>query len=249
MLTVLLDEDEAEGEDDSDYERTDDSESDEALDDESEEEDVDDLVDVPQDAEDEIEGDFECVTRLVPSSGNYCANAKLIDSRLIANIRGTDGTAGSEMMTKQWDFSTEDKDAEFRDDLRAASGIGRKRKKVLSTRTCFLTKNCLCITGWATSRPRAITASEGSRRRRQPGVRRWRYTHNSSHYAGSHPYRTARCFCMGSSRSVLRGSQGSFEGAAVENYGGAFEARRGGMGEAGEELEVSVFVSSVVDLF
>jgi general transcription factor 3C polypeptide 3 (transcription factor C subunit 4) len=34
------------------------------------------------------------------------------------------------MMTRDWDFSIEEKEAEFRDDLRAASGIGRKRRRV-----------------------------------------------------------------------------------------------------------------------
>ena len=34
------------------------------------------------------------------------------------------------MMTRDWDFNIEERDAEFRDDLRAATGIGRKRRKV-----------------------------------------------------------------------------------------------------------------------
>lgn len=52
------------------------------------------------------------------------------NSRLIVNIRDSDGASGSGMMTKDWDFNIEEKDAEFRDDLRAASGIGRRRRKV-----------------------------------------------------------------------------------------------------------------------
>ncbi|EDR07780.1 uncharacterized protein LACBIDRAFT_297936 [Laccaria bicolor S238N-H82] len=63
-------------------------------------------------AEKEIEGDFD---------------------RLVQNIRLRDtssnnGASGSGL-TKDWDFSIEEKEAEFRDDLREASGIGRKRKR------------------------------------------------------------------------------------------------------------------------
>lgn len=51
-------------------------------------------------------------------------------SRLIANIQSRNGPSGSNIMSRDWDFHIEEKDAEFRDDLRAASGIGRKRRKV-----------------------------------------------------------------------------------------------------------------------
>ncbi|KAK0189733.1 hypothetical protein F5146DRAFT_1103820 [Armillaria mellea] len=55
-------------------------------------------------AEREIEGDFD---------------------RLVKNIQRSDAPG----LTKDWDFNIEDRDAEFRDDLRAASGIGRRHKK------------------------------------------------------------------------------------------------------------------------
>ncbi|KAG6843906.1 hypothetical protein H0H87_011895, partial [Tephrocybe sp. NHM501043] len=80
---------------------------DESEDDESGEE--DEQMDEDGGAEEEIEGDFD---------------------RLVQNIRSADDpsttTAG---LTKDWDFNIEDKDAEFRDDLREASGVGRRRKK------------------------------------------------------------------------------------------------------------------------
>ncbi|KAJ7710960.1 hypothetical protein B0H17DRAFT_1027925, partial [Mycena rosella] len=59
-----------------------------------------------------------------------------------------------------WDFAVHDMD--YRDDLRAASGIGRKRRKVLFH---FL---CLCCS------PGAVVPYQGLDRRGQPGVRRWR---------------------------------------------------------------------------
>lgn len=34
------------------------------------------------------------------------------------------------MLSREWDFNAEEQDAIFRDDLRAASGIGKKGKKV-----------------------------------------------------------------------------------------------------------------------
>ncbi|KAG6888878.1 hypothetical protein C0995_005133 [Termitomyces sp. Mi166 len=59
-------------------------------------------------AEEEIEGDFD---------------------RLVKNIRSREDSSASAGLTKDWDFNIEEKDAEFRDDLREASGIGRRRKK------------------------------------------------------------------------------------------------------------------------
>ncbi|PPQ68724.1 hypothetical protein CVT26_003630 [Gymnopilus dilepis] len=61
-------------------------------------------------AEQEIEGDFD---------------------RLVKNIRLRDGSSSTStnLLTKDWDFDLAEKEAEFKDDLRAASGIGRKKKK------------------------------------------------------------------------------------------------------------------------
>ncbi|KAF8895474.1 hypothetical protein BD779DRAFT_1499735 [Infundibulicybe gibba] len=51
-------------------------------------------------------------------------------SRLVENIRLGDGPSGDNgVLAKDWDINIEDHEAEFRDDLRAASGIGRKRQK------------------------------------------------------------------------------------------------------------------------
>ncbi|KAF8812960.1 TPR-like protein [Phlegmacium glaucopus] len=62
------------------------------------------------DAEQEIEGDFD---------------------RLVKKIRLRDGSTSSStgLLTKDWDFDIEEKEAEFKDDLRAASGVGRKKRK------------------------------------------------------------------------------------------------------------------------
>ncbi|KDR78033.1 hypothetical protein GALMADRAFT_245006 [Galerina marginata CBS 339.88] len=61
-------------------------------------------------AEQEIEGDFD---------------------RLVKNIRLRDGSssASTNLLTRDWDFDIEEREAEFKDDLREASGIGRKRKR------------------------------------------------------------------------------------------------------------------------
>ncbi|KAI0945905.1 hypothetical protein AcV7_010019 [Taiwanofungus camphoratus] len=59
-------------------------------------------------AEVEIEGDFD---------------------RLVATIRQAGDGSSSGMLTKVWDFNLEEKEAEFLDDLRAASGVGRTKKK------------------------------------------------------------------------------------------------------------------------
>ncbi|KAF7360402.1 hypothetical protein MVEN_00770100 [Mycena venus] len=48
--------------------------------------------------------------------------------RLINNIRMNEGTS-SGLLTKDWDFNVHDQDAQFKDDLRLASGIGKRRRK------------------------------------------------------------------------------------------------------------------------
>ncbi|KAJ7927521.1 TPR-like protein [Mycena leptocephala] len=58
-------------------------------------------------AEMQIEGDFD---------------------RLINNIRVNEGTS-SGLLSKDWDFNVQDQDAQFKDDLRLASGVGKRRKK------------------------------------------------------------------------------------------------------------------------
>ncbi|KAG6836328.1 hypothetical protein H0H93_009078 [Arthromyces matolae] len=59
-------------------------------------------------AEEEIDGDFD---------------------RLVNTIRSRDDTSTDSGLTKDWDFNIEEQEAEFRDDLRAASGVGRRRRK------------------------------------------------------------------------------------------------------------------------
>lgn len=59
--------------------------------------------------------------------------------RLIANIRDPNGASGSGTMTRHWDFDIKEKDAEFCDN-RAASGIGRRWRKV-----CYATRTVSVI--------------------------------------------------------------------------------------------------------
>lgn len=50
--------------------------------------------------------------------------------RLIKNIRGADDGESAGMLSRMWDINLEEREAEFRDDLRIASGVGRTKKKV-----------------------------------------------------------------------------------------------------------------------
>ena len=52
--------------------------------------------------------------------------------RLIQSIRGADDGESSGMLSRMWDVNLEEREAEFRDDLRMASGVGRTKKKVCS---------------------------------------------------------------------------------------------------------------------
>ena len=54
------------------------------------------------------------------------------DSRLVQDIRSGDNASGT--LSKVWDFDMRDREAEFKDDLREASGVGKKRgRKVRMT--------------------------------------------------------------------------------------------------------------------
>ena len=65
--------------------------------------------------------------------------------RLIQNIREAGDGSSAGMLSRMWDMNLEEREAEFRDDLRAASGVGKTKKRVRSwsysrehpTKTCF----------------------------------------------------------------------------------------------------------------
>ncbi|KAI0820756.1 TPR-like protein [Trametes gibbosa] len=49
--------------------------------------------------------------------------------RLIQNIRNASDGSSSGMLNRMWDISLEEREAEFKDDLREASGVGRTKKR------------------------------------------------------------------------------------------------------------------------
>jgi general transcription factor 3C polypeptide 3 (transcription factor C subunit 4) len=77
----------------------------------------------------EIEDDFEQVCFRAPS-----VILKCFLSRLVQRIRGAEGSPATDLLSKDWDFNLQEKVAEFRDDLKAASGIGRRAGKKVSNR-------------------------------------------------------------------------------------------------------------------
>ncbi|SRR6266403_1301832 len=78
-------------------------------------------------AELRIEGDFKCAT---PFLHPYrCINMIIVSSRLVQNIRLADSSTFG-VLGKEWDLNIGEQEVEFRDDLRAASGIGKRRRKV-----------------------------------------------------------------------------------------------------------------------
>ena len=50
--------------------------------------------------------------------------------RLIQNIRDAGDGSSSGMLNRMWEMNLEEREAEFKDDLRAASGVGKLKKKV-----------------------------------------------------------------------------------------------------------------------
>ena len=57
-------------------------------------------------------------------------NAFIVFSRLVRNIRLADDSSTVGVLGKEWDLNIGEQEVEFRDDLRAASGIGKRRRKV-----------------------------------------------------------------------------------------------------------------------
>lgn len=74
----------------------------------------------------EIEGDFESV--LLVFSNMWYAHWDI--SRLVRGLRERNNASNSATLNREWDFEINAQDATFRDDLRAASGVGRSRKRV-----------------------------------------------------------------------------------------------------------------------
>ena len=65
-------------------------------------------------------------------------------SRLVRDIRTGDTNAGA--LSKVWDFDMKDREAEFKDDLREASGIGKKKgRKVRGHHICDVQMTNVCI--------------------------------------------------------------------------------------------------------
>jgi len=60
----------------------------------------------------------------------FLTSSQRASSRLIQTIRQNEGNSSSGVLSRDWDIDIAEKEAEFRDDLRAASGIGKRRRKV-----------------------------------------------------------------------------------------------------------------------
>lgn len=77
-------------------------------------------------AELRIEGDFKYAASLF----HRCVNMIIVSSRLVQNIRLADDSSSVGVLGREWDLNIGEQEVEFRDDLRAASGIGKRRRKV-----------------------------------------------------------------------------------------------------------------------
>ena len=79
-----------------------------------------------------IHNDFESVVTALLNKKGLSDDKGLISRRLLGSIRGSEDVASSAVLSKIWDTpandDNDDDDASFQDDLRAASGIGKKGK-------------------------------------------------------------------------------------------------------------------------
>ncbi|KAI0738457.1 TPR-like protein [Daedaleopsis nitida] len=86
-------------------------------------------------SEEDYEDEFDAEEPAEPSNLNDDADARVEAAiegdfdRLIQNIREAGDGSSTGMLSNMWDVNLEEREAEFRDDLRAASGVGRVKKK------------------------------------------------------------------------------------------------------------------------
>lgn len=96
-----------------------------------------------------------------------------VTSRLVREIREGD-SSGPGALSKVWDFDMEDREAEFKDDLREASGIGKRRsRKVgitrISPRFVWFQRRSVAR---KTEGRHSLSASQGTHRAGKPSIRR-----------------------------------------------------------------------------
>ena len=157
-----------------------------------------------QTAETQIENDFEYVPIHVRSF-EHCSKTTR-NSVLIQNIRQSDDS-GSGMLSQSWDFNLEDQEAEFREDLRVASGVGKRGRKK-GQRVSFLfrasTSQFSCSPlgkkGWAS----ALSSGQVFDWRGQPGLRGQRYRGDHPNHARGHSYRASRIVGLVCTGAMLR---------------------------------------------
>jgi hypothetical protein len=70
------------------------------------------------------------VDNIPPLYPSFFIDTIVFSSRLVQNIRLADDSSTAGVLGKEWDLNIEEQEVEFRDDLRAASGIGKRRGKV-----------------------------------------------------------------------------------------------------------------------
>ncbi|KAF9032358.1 hypothetical protein BJ165DRAFT_1535052 [Panaeolus papilionaceus] len=88
--------------------------------DESEETSGDEGGEVEVRAQDEMEGDFDRLVKNIRQRDTFNSSA---------STSGAGSNPLTGILTKEWDLTIEEQEAQFKDDLREASGVGRKRRK------------------------------------------------------------------------------------------------------------------------
>ena len=143
-------------------------------------------------AELRIEGEFKCATFSFHRYRHF--DTIIVSSRLVQNIRLADDSSTVGVLGKEWDLNLniDEQEIEFRDDLRAASGIGKRRRKVWY---CHCPSSGLSnqptpvIASWPAPGSCAISASQSPHRRRKPSIHRRNDTEEHTNHARSHTNR------------------------------------------------------------
>jgi hypothetical protein len=133
------------------------------------------------------------VCNVLPSPTTDILNIIVVSSRLVQNIRLADDSSTVGVLGKEWDLDIGEQEVEFRDDLRAASGIGKRRRKVWCYHRLFAGLLSIILNSatasWPASRGGAISASQSPHRRGKPSIHRWKDTGEYSNHARSHSNR------------------------------------------------------------
>jgi hypothetical protein len=142
-------------------------------------------------------------------------------SQMLENIRGAEGAGAGNMLGHMWHFDLADHEEQFRDDLKDATGIGKrgkgKQRRVRKLSLTLVSAPADECTG-PQGRADAVVRGQDAHRRGQPGVCGQQHRGRGAHHAGGHPDRASRGVRVDGPRAVLHGPRRARKGSSAPDH-------------------------------